>query len=183
MQRRGFGLRRPLANANVNPALQRAHELMELGNYAEAASAFETLARAAEQRMGPRAPFFFLQAGNARLLLKQNAAGMENLRHGLELFATTGRYAQLYRAGMRIMNELKARGMEKEAQEISRLIHHHTPAIAESPTQRGPDPSRTMFLPTHCPSCGGPVRSDEADWIDANSVECPFCGSPIRTEA
>ena len=32
MHRRGFGFRRPLANPNIPPALQRAHELMELGN-------------------------------------------------------------------------------------------------------------------------------------------------------
>jgi hypothetical protein len=180
--RRGFGFRRPL-NANTNPALQRAHELMERGNYAEAATAFETLAQAAEKRGGPRAPFFYLQAGNARILLKQDAVGMDHLRHGLELLAASGRFHQFYRSGMRIVNELKARRMEKEAQEISRLVHRHTPAIAESPTQRGPDPSRTMLLPTHCPSCGGPIRSDEADWIDASTAECPFCGSPVRAEA
>lgn len=179
--RRGFGLRRALSN--TNPALQRAHELMERGNYAEAATAFESLAQAAERRNGPRAPFFYLQAGSARILLKQNAAGMEHFRHGLGLLAASERYHQLYRAGMRVVNELKARGMEKEAQEISRLVHRHTPAIAESPTQRGPDPSKPMLLPTHCPSCGGPVRSDEVDWIDANTAECPFCGSPVRVEA
>jgi hypothetical protein len=181
--RRGFGFRRHLANPNANSALQNAHEFMERGNYAEAAKAFEALAQAAEKHMGPRTPFFYLQAGSARLLLKQNALGMEHLRHGLELLAASGRYHQLYRAGMRVVNELKARGMEKEAQEISRLVHRHTPAIAESPTQRGPDPNRPMLLPTHCPSCGGPVRSDEVDWIDANSAECPFCGSPVRIEA
>lgn len=48
-------------------------------------------------------------------------------------------------------------------------------------TQSGPDPSRLM-LPTHCLSCGGPVRADESDWIDSFSAECPFCGSPVRVE-
>lgn len=182
MHRRGFGFRRPLANPNIPPALQRAHELMELGNYAEAAVAFETLAQAAEKRTGPRAPFLYLQAGIARIQLKQTAVGMRHLNHGLELFATSGRYHQLYRAGGRIVRELKAHGLEKEAQEIANLVQRHIPAISESPTQRGPDPSRAM-LPTHCTSCGGPVRSDEVEWIDANTAECPFCGSPIRTEA
>jgi hypothetical protein len=181
MHRRGFGFRRLQPNANIPPALQHAHELMETGNYAEAAAAFEKLAFAAEERSGPRAPFLFLQAGHARLQLKQEIVGMGHLRHGLELFATTGRYHQLYRAGMRVTNELKARGMEKEAQEISRLVHRHTPAIAESPTQRGPDPSRVV-LPTHCPACGGPVRSDEVEWIDPVTAECSFCGGSIRTE-
>jgi hypothetical protein len=181
MRRRGFGFRRPLANTNIPPVLQHAHELMELGNYAEAAVAFENLAHKAEERNGPRAPFLFLQAGSARIQLKQNAIGMGHLRHGLELFAASGRYHQLYRAGARIIRELKARGMEKEAQEITGLVQRNVPAISESPTQRGPDPSRVV-LPTHCPSCGGPVRSDEVEWIDTVTAECSFCGSPIRVE-
>jgi hypothetical protein len=181
MHRRGFGFRRPLANPNIPPALQRAHELMELGNYAEAATAFEKLAQTAEKRIGPRAPFLFLQAGSARIQFGQNAVGMGHLRHGLELFIASGRYHQLYRAGTRVIRELKARGMEREAQEISRLVQRNIPAISESPTQRGPDPVQVP-LPTHCPSCGGPVRSDEVDWIDAVTAECPFCGSPVRAE-
>jgi len=181
MHRRGFGFRRPLANPNIPPALQRAHELMELGNYAEAAIAFENLAHKVEERMGPRAPILFLQAGSASIQLKQNISGMGHLRHGLELFAASGRYHQLYRAGTRIIRELKTRGMEKEAQEITNLINRHIPAISESPTQRGPDPVR-VALPTHCRSCGGPVRSDEVDWIDAVTADCSFCGSPIRAE-
>ena len=180
MHRRGYGFRRPLADPNIPPALQRAHELMELGNYAEAAIAFEKLAQAAEERKGPRAPFLFLQAGNARIQLKQNAVGMGHLRHGLELFAATGRYYQLYRAGGRIVRELKVRGLANEAQEIASMIQRNIPAISESPTQHGPDPDRAA-LPTHCSSCGGPVRSDEVDWIDAFTAECSFCGSPIRT--
>ena len=182
MRRRGFSFGRQAANPNIPVALQHAHELMEGGNYAEAALAFEKLAAAAEQRMGPRAPFLFMQAGRARILLKQIPAGMAHLRHGLEMFATSGRYAHLYRAGNRAVQELKARGLEKEASEIANLISNHIPAISESPTQRGPDPSR-ITLPTHCPSCGGPIRSDEVDWIDQFSAECPFCGSPVRADS
>jgi hypothetical protein len=106
---------------------------------------------------------------------------MEHLRHALELFAATGHYHQLYRAGGRIIRELKALGLDKEAQEITGLVQTNIPAISETPTQRGPDPAK-VALPTHCHSCGGPVRSDEVDWIDANTAECSFCGSPIRAE-
>jgi hypothetical protein len=181
MHRRGFGFRRFSANPNISPALQRAHELMALGNYTEAAVEFENLAQRAEERKGPLAPFLFLQAGSARIQLKQNVTGMAHFRHGLELFSTSGRYHQLYRTGGRIIRELNAHGMEKEAQEISKLVQRNIPAISESPTQRGPDPDRAA-LPTHCRSCGGPVRSDEVDWIDATTAECTFCGSPIRAE-
>jgi hypothetical protein len=181
MRRRGFAFGRTNASPNIPPALQHAHELMESGEFQEAAQAFEALAQAAEKRMGPRAPFLFIQAGHARIQLRQNSAGMAHIRHGLDLLASGGRYHQLYRAGNRTMQELKARGMEKEAQEIAGLISNHIPAISESPTQQGPHDSR-LRLPTHCPACGGPVRADEVEWIDAHSAECPFCGSPVRTE-
>lgn len=182
MRRRGFIFgRQAAANPNIPPALQQAHALMEDGNYNQAAQAFEELAAAAEKRMGPRAPFLFIQAGRARIQLNQNNAGLAHLRHGLEMLVASGRYHQLYRAGNRAVHELRARGLEKEAQEIAGIINVHTPAISESPTQRGPDPSR-VTLPAHCPSCGGPLRADEADWIDSLSAECPFCGSPVRVE-
>jgi len=181
MHRRGFGFRRPPASPNIPPALQHAHELMGLGNYTEAAAAFEQLAQAAEGRLGPRAPFLFMQAGSARLLLKQTSLGMGHFRHGLELFSKNGRYHQLYRAGAYAIRDLKARGLEKEAQEIASLVQFNIPAISESPTQRGPDPARAN-LPSHCPFCGGPLRSDEVDWVDAATAECTFCGSPVRVE-
>jgi hypothetical protein len=181
MRRRGFGFGRQDEHSNLPPALQQAHELMERHDYAQAALAFEQLADAAEKRAGPRAPFLFLQAGRARILLNQNKAGLAHFRHGLGMLASSGRYPQLYRAGNRVAQELKARGLEKEAQEVAGIISSHIPAISESPTQRGPDPSR-LILPSHCPSCGGPVRADEADWIDSLSAECPFCGSPVRVE-
>ncbi len=189
MRRRGFGLRRlfqrntgELAdNPNIPPALQHAHELMRLGYYGEAASAFEELASAAADRQGPRAPFLFIQAGRARIMSGKNQAGMAHLRHGLELFAASGRYPQLYRAGTRLIEELQARHLTKEAQEIAGLIQHNASASAESPTQRYPDPAK-VSLPTHCPSCGGPLRADEVEWIDPLSAECSFCGSPVRAD-
>jgi hypothetical protein len=181
MRRHGFGFGRPANNPDIPPALQNAHELMERGDFSQAALAFEQLAGAAEKRFGPRAPFMFIQAGRARMQLNQKNAGLAHFRHGLELLAQNKNYHQLYRTGNRVVQELKARGLDKEAQEISAVIFSHIPAISESPTQRGPDPSR-LILPSHCPSCGGPVRADEADWIDSLSAECPYCGSPVRVE-
>ncbi len=36
-------------------------------------------------------------------------------------------------------------------------------------------------IPASCPNCGGALRSDSAEWIDATSVECPWCGSTVKT--
>jgi Zn finger protein HypA/HybF involved in hydrogenase expression len=38
------------------------------------------------------------------------------------------------------------------------------------------------ILPTNCPGCGGPIRSDEVEWADEVTAECPYCGSAVRAE-
>ncbi len=191
MHRRGFarlfgrGLGRLFRRSQVEisdvlPALQRANQLMTSRDYSGAAAIFEELARQAEQFQGPRAAFLFLQAGRAYILMGRFSTGMQHFKHGLTMLGEAKRYNQLYRSATRIAQELRARGLDKEAQEISALVRMHTPAIAELATERL---SNTRpALPTHCPSCGGPVRSDEVDWIDEVSAECPYCGSPVRSE-
>ena len=37
-------------------------------------------------------------------------------------------------------------------------------------------------LPTLCPACSAPLRSDEVEWIDAQSAACAYCGSRVRAE-
>ncbi|MGC1375636.1 MAG: hypothetical protein WA821_05410 [Anaerolineales bacterium] len=179
--RRGFGrlFRRGPGGVPQAPAvLQRANQLMAAGNYHAAATAFEDLAKQAEARSGPRAPFFFLQAGRACMLTGECERCTAHFKHGLTLLADSQRYTQFYRAGTRVIQELKAHKMENEAGEISALIHGHTVAIAEMNTQQLPE--EQPLLPTHCPACGGPIRSDEVDWIDDQTAECQFCGSPVR---
>jgi hypothetical protein len=164
----------------ILPALQHAHRLMAMRDYQGAATAFEDLARRAERQGGPRAPFFFLQAGHAHIQRGKFATGVTHFKHGLTLLAAARRYSLLYHAGAHIVRELNARGLEKEAQEVSALIQSHRPAMAEMPTERLP--ATKPVLPIVCPACGGPLRSDELDWIDERTAECPFCGSPVRAE-
>ena len=175
MHRRNFGrpLRRILGRLGaIAPALQNANQLMSIGDYPAAAAAFEDLAGRAEKHGGPRAPFLFLQAGQARILAGQIPAGLAHTKHGLSLLAQAQRYNLLYRTGTRIVQELKAQALEKEALEISALIGAHPAASAEPPADRLTQAK--PVLPTHCPACGGPLRSDEADWIDEITAECPF---------
>ncbi len=180
--RRNFGaLLRRHTSPLALPALRRAHEMMNMGEYAHAAVAFEQLAHVAEARNGQRAPYLLFQAGRARMLNNQPAAAISHLKRGLELLRTSGRYAQLYKAGHRIIQELKLRGLEREGREIVALIDASVPAIADMPTARGPDVA-TAILPTHCESCGGPIRPTEVEWFDARTAECPYCGSPVRAQ-
>ena len=83
--------------------------------------------------------------------------------------------------GNRIARELSARGLEKEAQQISLLVRAKTPFAPEQTEKPVLAPANPV-IPTHCPACGGPIRSNEVDWIDPVSIECPFCGSPVRAQ-
>jgi hypothetical protein len=168
--RRGF-------TPDIPPILQRANVLLNKGEYAQAAQAFEELARAAELRGGPRAPLFFLQAGHARLLAGQKPAGFESLKHGLLLLAQRRVHIRLYLLGPRVAAELDQHGMGKEAAEIREWLKGALPAGFSAPA---PEAGKKPLLPTHCPACGAPVRPDEVEWLDEATAECAFCGSPVR---
>jgi hypothetical protein len=161
----------------IPPILQRANVLLNKGEYAEAAAAFEQIARAAELRGGPRAPVFFLQAGHARILAGQNAAGFAWLKHGLNLLAQRGQQARLYQVAPRVIAQLEQHGLSKEAAELREWLKSALPQGFAAPAAEA---AGKPVLPTHCPACGAPVRTDEVEWLDEITAECAFCGSPVR---
>lgn len=180
MFRRPMGrpMRRP-QGADIPPALRRAHELMAIGEYAAAAENFELFARGAVQRGGPRAPVFLLQAGRCRILAGQVPVGMAHIQQGLAIFAGRGQIAEVQRAGTRAIAELNERGLTAEAAQLEAYLKTVIPAGFEArPGTAAAKPK--PVLPTNCPGCGGPIRSDEAEWVDEVTAECPFCGSPVR---
>lgn len=174
----GRPIRRAIAG-RVPPALQRANRLMAGGQFEAAAEIFEQFANGAAARNGPRAPWFFLQAGNARILAGQVQAGMIHLRQGLTLLAGRGQFQRLAHAGMRFVTELKARGLTTEAQEIEVYLKSVLPAGYTARTEPVMEQAKHI-LPTNCPGCGGPIRSDEVEWVDDVTAECPYCGSTVR---
>lgn len=172
-------LRRVLVGS-IPPALQRANQLMATGQYAEAAEIFEQFARGALARNGPRAPWFFLQAGQACILAGQIPAGMAHLQQGLSLFAARGQWQKLHNSGMRFVMELNARGLTAEAKQIEDTLKATLPGGFVA--RPGAGTVKPRLLPTNCPGCGGPIRSDEVEWADEVTAECPYCGSAARAE-
>lgn len=162
----------------VPPVLQEANFTFDKGEYGRAAELYERIAQAADARGGPRAPLFHLQAGRSRIYAGQTALGMPSLKRGLELFAQRGQLHKLQNAGSRVVSELKQRGLTKEAAEIETLLQGIAPSM---PAVEMP-PARRPILPTHCPSCGAPLRPDDVDWLDEVTAECVYCGSPVREE-
>jgi len=55
-----------------------------------------------------------------------------------------------------------------------------SPSEAAPPTPPPVSPEyRTEYLPTVCPSCGGPIRGHEAKWTGPKSANCPYCGANL----
>ncbi len=164
----------------VPPALRHAHRLMEEGNFAEAAPIFYDLAKKAEERFPERAPFLYFQAGRAATLCGDTKKGVAHFRSGLTLLGTQQRYQRLHQAGRRIVGELREQGLNAEADEVESVIRNNDQPQVE---YEAPHPYKRAALPTHCPSCGAAVKSNEVEWLDDATAECDYCGSPVRAEA
>lgn len=168
--------RRKAFARNIPPVLQEANMAFEKGEYGRAAELFERIARAADARGGARAPLFHLQAGRARVYAGQSDLGMSSLKRGLELLANHRQYSRLHQAGTKAVTELEKRGLENEAAEIKNFLAAILPkTFSAKPLAKRP------VLPTHCPSCGAPLRPDEVEWLDEVTAECGYCGTPARS--
>ena len=179
MFRRPF--RRAFGPGEVPPALRRANQLMTAGQYEPAAEIFEQFARAAKARNGPRAPWFFFRAGMARLQAGQLQAGMAHVRQGLALLTSLGQYQRVANVGTRFVNELKAENHLAEAEAFQVYVNSLLPEGFIGRTEPVMQAAKRV-LPTHCPGCGAPIRSDEVEWADEVTAECPYCGSAVRAE-
>lgn len=162
---------------HVPPLLRRANALMEEENYAEAARAFEKVAKRAQANLGPRAPLYYIRAGRAFILAKNTQEGMSRLLKGLSLIARREDWSPLLQIGKRATAFLQELGLEEEAKEIEAFLKRFLPADTSLPPLR-----RGGTLPVKCPHCGAPLRSDEVVWINEKDAECPYCGNPVREE-
>jgi hypothetical protein len=167
-------IRKTLAQ-EVPPILQEANFAFSKGEYGRAAELFEKIARVADGRNGPRAPLFHLQAGRSRVFAGQAALGMPSLKRGLELLAERRQFPRLHQFGTRTINELNEHGLKSEAAEIETWLKSVLPEMPSFGTS-----AKRPTLPTHCPSCGAPLRPDEVEWLDDVTAECGYCGSPVR---
>jgi hypothetical protein len=182
-RRRPFGALRPLAPGPMR-ALANANQLFAAGQYAQAAEQFEMLAQAASASRLPFAPRLFFQAARANWRAGQIPRGMQLLRTGLGILLTAGALGRVRQIAGTAADELDELGHAPEAEEVRKFLAG-IPAPADSPLEASEpapaEPARPV-LPTNCEKCGARVRSDEIEWIDAQTAECAYCGSPIRPE-
>ena len=172
-------IRRMARREDIPPALLQANEMLENGDYKNAAKSFHTLANSAEERFPHRAPFLYIEAGRAAILGGETKPGLADLRRGLAILSDQRRFNRVQILGQRIVNELQVRGLKAEAEEIASLVSGNLP---NTYPDKNSQPEKRPVLPTHCPSCGAAVKPDEAEWLDEITAECSYCGSPIRDE-
>jgi hypothetical protein len=170
---------RRMGRSDTSLIVQQANQLMASGDYEGAVDIFKELAQSAEERFPHRAPFLFMEAGHAAILSGQIKVGVAYLQRGLTLFASQGRIHRMRVFGRRAIDELNARNLTVEADEIVYLLRGNLPK--EVPGEY-PTVPRRPILPTHCPSCGAEVMANEIEWLDEVTAECDYCGSPIRGE-
>jgi hypothetical protein len=175
-------LRRALAPAGgaALARLRQANHLLAEGEPRAAAAIFAELADQATTLGLHRSPQLHLQAGRAWMLAGERALGLDRIVLGLRTMSETGQERRLPRVTRRVLDELRARGMESEANEIQARILAMLPSGAPEAAEPAA-PSRGR-LPGKCPHCGGTVAADSVEWIDAESALCDYCGSVLSAE-
>jgi hypothetical protein len=80
-----------------------------------------------------------------------------------------------------IVRHMRNKGLTAAANQIeneyaAKVSPFQSPVQPIQTVQSGPRPK----LPSTCPKCGAPVRSDEIEWIDDRSAECIYCGTTLQ---
>jgi hypothetical protein len=103
-------------------------------------------------------------------------------RRALDLIMNAGKPQRATRAMPTIIAVMRANGFTAQAATLEKGA---TARLAKANLKLGQPfgqaQGEAASLPSSCPNCGGALRSDNAEWIDATSVECPWCGSTVKT--
>lgn len=182
-RRRPIGRRPGRPGGMAGVLVNQAHRLMSQGEYIQAAVIFERLGRGAVERGIPRAPFLFVQAGQAYLQGGEKPKGFTLVKHGLKMLADAGRWGELYRVGHRALAVLDEGGFGEEKDRLAAWLEEVLPENSERVTaEKSRINAKHPILPTTCPSCGGPLDPSAVSWRDEVTAECLFCGSMVRAE-
>ena len=165
------------------PLLRRARRRIERTDPAEAAATFEKKAQLAEEQgMLDKAGDLHPEAARCYLQLDDVDRADDHGLKALQFFIQASRPGKVRRLVPRMMAVLHRKGYHDEAEKLRQEVDA---LLGVPPGERAiPWGGRAVqrgSLPAKCPSCGGPVRSDEVNWIDPCSAECPYCGGIVKT--
>ena len=104
---------------------------------------------------------------------------MRWLRRALDVTLNAGNPMKAARAMPVVIAFLRGHGFNAQAGVLEKEATQRLAAVGM--TLHAMPGLGSRSLPPTCPQCAGPLRSDNAEWIDATSVECPWCGSTVKT--
>jgi len=161
--------------------LQNANRLMTASQPQNAAPIYLRLARELQSTQHPRkAAGMHAMASHAFADAKDETQALQQAQVALRFFLRLQmiqRAAQFYG---NILNKFNKNGMSSSA---TALENEFSNAIAKIPAfPAGGPQQQPLHLPTSCPKCGAPLRSDEVEWVDATTASCSFCGSIVAKE-
>ena len=171
---------RPLTAGQI-ALLARANKLMLDGKPSEAGPLFAQLAKDLQSSNHPRrAANLYARAAHAFADCHDEQAALGLARTALSLFIQfkMAQRAPVFYAN--ITQKMSNKGMKSAADTLQREFGAQI-ALPPSELEQGKHPQRGL-LPTSCPKCGGPVHSEDINWVDENTAECEYCGTLIRTE-
>ena len=161
--------------------LQNANRLMASSQPEKAAPIYLQLARELQATQHPRkAANMHALASRAFTDAKEEAQALQQAQVALRFFV---RLQMLPRAAQFFGNiriKMNQNGMPASAKELEKEFGS---VLAQIPSQpMGGAQHGLHHLPTSCPKCGAPLRSDEVEWVDAMTASCSFCGSIVAKE-
>lgn len=160
---------------------REAQRLMANGQFVEAANLFAQLSNEAVAHGFIRpAGFLAVQAARAFAQAKHGDAALVQAKRALDIILNAGRPQQAARLMPQAIAFLRAQGFSTQAAALEKEATQRLSAIGLSLQPIGLATNRSV--PATCPQCAGPLRADEAEWIDATSVECPWCGSTVKAQ-
>jgi len=153
--------------------LRAAHALLQAGDYAQAAGAFETIAEEAGTLGLPLAAPLSVEAGVAWILAGELGRGLTIAERGLDWLHEGEPGPRVAMLRDRVLEALQKTGHASETNALLQKYAAHTSPPLTVP--RG-------HLPASCPQCGGRVRPDEVEWVDGSTAVCDYCGSILQAD-
>lgn len=162
--------------------MRRARRRIEQANPAEAAAILEEKAQEAEEQgMLDKAGDLHLEAARCYLQLDDVDRADDHGLTALRLFIQAKRLGKVRRLVPRMMAVLRRKGYHDEAEKLRQEVDALLGALpGERAIPWGKPVVQRGSLPAKCPSCGGPTRSDEINWVDPRSAECAYCGGIVK---
>jgi len=170
---RGPLLRGRALHPRLRRELSRANHLMAIGEHANAAQMFISLAeQARDSGIVYPAPMLFLQAAHAYLLSESFELSLAQARSGLDLLAAQERWQALKREGHGYILALESAGRQADGQQLRAWLNEQLQGktLEEQPSAQ---------VPEKCPYCGASMSLEQINAGGGRAAECQYCGSVV----